>query len=94
MTSCLRADGDEPAVSRPGDIWLAKDHRILCGDALDPESYRALLLDGEVVIQVVTDPPYNVSNSGHVSRKSFREFTMATWRAVATESSPTSLRSS
>ncbi|MEJ0011640.1 MAG: ParB/Srx family N-terminal domain-containing protein [Bauldia sp.] len=46
---------DEPAVSRLGDIWLAKDHRILCGDALDPKSYRALLLDSAPAIQMVTE---------------------------------------
>jgi DNA modification methylase len=68
---------NELPVSEPGDIWVTKHHRILCADALDPQSYRPLLLGTSAVVQVVTDPPYNVNNEGHVSRKSFREFAMA-----------------
>ena len=31
-------------VSRPGDLWVLGEHRVLCGDATDPESYARLLL--------------------------------------------------
>jgi DNA modification methylase len=47
-------------VSRSGDIWQLGDHRLLCGDALDPGNYT-LLLSGEPSAMVFTDPPYNVS---------------------------------
>lgn len=36
----------EPAttpVSRDGDLWLLRDHRLFCGDALDTPSYAAAL---------------------------------------------------
>ncbi len=48
-----------PDVSRPGDIWICGDHRVLCGDATDAGSYAALLGD-ERADMVFTDPPYNV----------------------------------
>jgi DNA modification methylase len=47
-------------VSRTGDIWNLGEHRLLCGDALDPARYAALLC-GEPTAMVFTDPPYNVS---------------------------------
>ena len=65
-----------PAISQPGDLWVLGDHRILHGDALEAASYRTLL-DGERAAQIVTDPPYNVPNRGHVSSRKFREFAMA-----------------
>ena len=46
-------------VSRPGDVWVLGEHRVLCGDATDPESY-ARLLDGAQADMVFIDPPYNV----------------------------------
>ncbi len=69
-----------PAVTRPGDLWLIGKHRLLCGDATDPESY-ARLLDGAAAQMVFTDPPYNVPIDGHVcglGRVKHREFAMAT----------------
>ncbi len=47
-------------ISRPGDLWLCGQHRILCGDATDADSYDTLLGD-EIADMVVTDPPYNVN---------------------------------
>lgn len=71
--------GDEPVVSQLGDLWVVGMHRLLCGDALVPESYEHLL-GGEKAQMVFTDPPYNVPISGHVSglgKKTHREFAMA-----------------
>ena len=67
---------DRPPVSSRGDLWILGEHRLLCGDALDKDDYSRLLGEEEVV-QVVTDPPYNVPIRGNVSSKGFREFTMA-----------------
>src|SRR4051794_16855497 len=47
------------AVTRAGDIWLLGRHRLICGDARDPQTFRALL-DGRHADLVFTDPPYNV----------------------------------
>lgn len=56
---------DGPVVSALGDIWHIGRHRLICGNALDPETYDALL-KGTQVDAVFTDPPYNVPISGHV----------------------------
>jgi 16S rRNA G966 N2-methylase RsmD len=59
-------EDNQPPVSRPGELWQLGQHRILCGDATDPASYRRLL--GEEKAHVVfTDPPYNVPIQGNVS---------------------------
>ncbi len=66
-----------PAISRAGDLWELGRHRLLCGDALSPVSYAALL-GTETAEMVFTDPPYNVRIEGHVSGTGrHREFAMA-----------------
>lgn len=59
------APPDQP-TSRSGDIWLLGNHKLICGDARLPETYTALL-GAELADLVITDPPYNVPISGHVS---------------------------
>lgn len=71
--------GDQPVVSKKGDLWLIGDHRLVCGDALDLESYVALMC-GNKAQMVITDPPYNVAIAGNVSglgKVKHREFEMA-----------------
>lgn len=68
-----------PSIARRGDLWALGDHRIFCGDALDPLSYAALL-GRERAEMVFTDPPYNVPINGHVSglgKARHAEFVMA-----------------
>lgn len=70
---------DRPTVTRLGDLWHIGRHRLLCGDALQAESYRKLL-GTERADMVITDPPYNVPIAGHVSGLGaiqHREFAMA-----------------
>ena len=70
---------DGPPVTRPGDIWCVGRHRLICGDATDPDTY-ARLLDGAVAQMVFTDPPFNVPIDGHFSGRGkarHREFAMA-----------------
>jgi DNA modification methylase len=50
----------ENPVSRTGDVWLLGNHRLLCGDATNPQDYK-LLLGDELVDMTFTDPPYNVN---------------------------------
>ena len=64
---------DEPAVTRPGDLWLLVPndnpcYRLLAGNARDP-AMIATLTGGEQAAMVITDPPYNVPIKGHVSGK-------------------------
>jgi DNA modification methylase len=56
-------------VSRPDDLWTLGGHRLLCGNALDPRAYDALLA-GEKAAAVFTDPPDNVGVKGDVTGKS------------------------
>jgi DNA modification methylase len=55
-----------PPVSKFGDLWLLGRHRVLCGNALDPEAFTALMGE-ERAAMVFTDPPYNVPIDGHAS---------------------------
>ena len=59
---------EENAFTHPGDTWLLDKHKLVCGDATSPETYKALLGD-EVVNLVLTDPPYNVDYEGGTSDK-------------------------
>jgi DNA modification methylase len=49
----------DEATTRPGDLWILGNHRLLCGDSGRPADVDRLL--GGVKIHLVnTDPPYNV----------------------------------
>jgi len=68
-----------PAVTKPGDIWLLGDHRLICGDALDESTYCGLM-NGQKADVVFADPPYNVRIDGNVCGQGairHREFRMA-----------------
>lgn len=47
-------------ISRPGDLWMLGDHRLLCGDATKKEHLERLV-DGNAIDCLFTDPPYGVS---------------------------------
>lgn len=53
-------------VTRPGDLWLLGPHRLLCGDALDPQSYE-VLMGSEQAAMIFTDTPYNVPIDGYAT---------------------------
>jgi hypothetical protein len=50
---------DVPPVTKPGDLWLLGEHRLLCGDATRAEDVGRLMA-GDQIGAVVTDPPYGV----------------------------------
>jgi DNA modification methylase len=58
-------DLNRPAVSRPGQLWRLGPHRLICGDALDDQTY-VRLLNGEKAQMIFADPPYNVRIDGNV----------------------------
>ena len=62
-------------VTRPGDLWILGQHRLLCGSCLEPADW-ARLMRGEMARVCFTDPPYNVKIKGHVSSKDHDEFAM------------------
>ncbi len=47
-------------ISKPGDLWVLGEHKVLCGDATKLDDYKRLLGD-ELVDMTFTDPPYNVN---------------------------------
>jgi len=49
---------DQP-VSCAGDLWPCGSHRVLCGDATDPEMVSRLLGKCKPFL-MVTDPPYGI----------------------------------
>ena len=58
----------ETPASRLGDVWVCGEHRVLCGDATDADSYTRLLAD-EPMDMVFTDPPYNVNYANSAKDK-------------------------
>ena len=53
------ADPEPPrqAVTRPGDLWLLGEHRLLCGDSTDAASV-ARVMGGDRAALLFTSPPY------------------------------------
>ncbi|MCW5701965.1 MAG: site-specific DNA-methyltransferase, partial [Bradyrhizobium sp.] len=68
------ADVDEapepPAepISKPGDLWICGEHRVLCGDATVRADVEKLL-DGELVDMAFCDPPYGVNYANSADDK-------------------------
>ena len=50
-------------VSQLGEIYQLGEHRLMCGDSTIKENWD-LLLDGEEIDMIFTDPPYGVSYIG------------------------------
>ena len=59
----VESELQKPAITKPGDLWLLGNHRLVCGDSTKPDTF-ALLMDGKLANLVVTDPPYNVNYEG------------------------------
>jgi DNA modification methylase len=67
------------SVSKLGDVWILDKHRLICGDARDPQSFQELM-NGELARLTITDPPFNVKIDGHASGRGatkHEEFLMA-----------------
>ena len=47
---------EEASFVNQGDVWLLGKHRLLCGDATNPEDIKALM-DGKKANLILTDPP-------------------------------------
>jgi len=62
--------GAPPAipVTRPGDLWVLGEHRILCGDST-AHGDVGRLMGGEKASLLATDPPYLVDYKGSPASK-------------------------
>lgn len=58
----------EKAVTKPGDVWLLGEHRLICGDSTSASDMETLMA-GSVADLVLTDPPYNVDYTGKTKDK-------------------------
>ena len=56
----LTAALEKASFVEKGDIWTVGRHRLMCGDATDPNDVGKLMGDKKANL-IVTDPPYGVS---------------------------------
>ncbi|MCQ2308188.1 MAG: DNA modification methylase [Bacteroidales bacterium] len=56
-------EGIEEPETKPGDVYILGDHRLMCGDSRSIDDLD-VLLDGSLADLVVTDPPYNMGYEG------------------------------
>lgn len=52
-------------ITQPGDIWHLGNHRIICGNSQDEETFSKLMQTQKAKM-VLQDPPFNVAINGHV----------------------------
>lgn len=88
-------------VSKPGDLWLIGNHRLMCGDSTDLEAV-ATLMSGKKAKMVFTDPPWNVDYGGNahpswkqrtimndkMSTEDFYSFLASAFKAMKSVSEP------
>jgi len=55
-------------VSRPGDLWILGNHRLLCGDSTMISDVEKLM-GNELADMAFTDPPYNVDYGNNAKDK-------------------------
>ncbi len=76
-----------PAITKPGDIWVLGKHRLICGDSTREETFK-LLMEGKKANLTVTDPPYNVNYEGsagkikndNMGNEAFYDFLLASFK--------------
>ena len=56
----LTAALEKASFVEEGDVWVVGKHRLICGDATNPD-HVAKLMDGKRANPILTDPPYGVS---------------------------------
>jgi DNA modification methylase len=56
-------------ITKPGDLWLLGEHRLLCGDSTKAEEVERLMA-GAKAGMVYTDPPYGMSYQSNWRTKS------------------------
>jgi site-specific DNA-methyltransferase (adenine-specific) len=55
-------------ITKPGDLWILGDHRLLCGDSTDTVALERLMAGANADLWL-TDPPYNVNYEGGTGLK-------------------------
>lgn len=74
----FEAEPPEQPKTKIGDLYELNNHRLLCGDSTNPNDV-ALLMNGQKVDLIYTDPPYNVK---YAELNSQRAENSRDWRDV------------
>lgn len=61
------AELQKPALTKQGDVWKLGQHRLVCGDSTNADTFN-VLMDGKLANLVITDPPYNVNYEGSAGK--------------------------
>jgi len=56
-------EAPEEPITKPGDLWILGNHRLLCGDSTNIQHVERLM-DGQKADMVFTDPPYGIAYAG------------------------------
>ena len=62
-------EAPEDPITKPSDLWILGNHRLLCGDSTNPQHVERLM-DGKKADMVFTDPPYGMSYQSNMRTKS------------------------
>ena len=82
---------EKAAFVERGDVWTVGRHRLMCGDATNPDDV-ATLMDGKKANLVLTDPPYNVAfessdglsiKNDKMASEKFYEFLLSAFQNMA-----------
>jgi hypothetical protein len=75
VEEALEAEEDDFDTTPPeipktvlGDLYEIGEHRLLCGDSTQTDTFSKLM-DGEMADMCITDPPYNVAYEGSTKEK-------------------------
>jgi DNA modification methylase len=55
-------------ITKPGDLWILGDHRLLCGDSTSMTEVDRLMDSGKAGL-VFSDPPYGVEFRSNMSKR-------------------------
>lgn len=56
-------EAPKETITKPGDLWILGEHRLLCGSSLNPADIDRLM-DGRKAQLMATDPPYLIDYTG------------------------------
>lgn len=75
-------------ITKPGDLWVLGEHRVLCGDSTKKEDVERLM-GGKKESAIITDPPYGIGklmSGGTWAKKNDAQFSMMReWDATTSQ---------